>query len=179
MAINDPTTDPPAPLPDGWLEQQSPEVQSAIKGLRSENARWRIRHKAMSEKLAGGDPTTLAALQAENKALKTREKLRPVAQRHGIDLDVSEYMLKDKLATFDPGSDDAGDQLDEWMSALVGANPELKKVNIPQRSGGEFRGPGGPPSDQLTRTDLAAMRPEEVAAALAAGRLDSILGRRR
>ncbi len=162
MSDQTPGAPPPETFPREYVEE-----------LRREAGNARTKLKAAEAKLAAGGGEEK---DATIKGLKTQLALK--GNRHGVDPQIAAYMLREKLTAFDPDGEDAGETLDEWMDGLVGEHPELKKVSPPARSGGEFKGPAQV-SDQLSRRDLQAMRPEEVAAAMQAGRFNQLLGRQR
>lgn len=148
------------------------QTQDYIKSLRKEAAGQRIRLKnlANAETAITEKDRTIRDLKLSNALLK-----------HGAaDPEMVEFFLK-KEGQWDDLSPDDGDVLRDRVDDLLARRPELKQRATATRSssGTERGGPGlQPGSTQLTRSQLATMKPEAVEAALKDGRLNEILGRR-
>ncbi len=176
MAVNDPTGDttptPDAPSGDTWLTKQTPEVQSYVQSLRKENAGNRVKLRETEGKL-----TKLSDADKTIRDLRIGNQLL----RHGAaDPEMVEFFLKKEGKWDDIDPDDA-DGMKDRVDDLIARRPELKQQRsaLPRRSGtdGSTGGSGGPASNQVTRSQLANMSPEQVERALHDGNLNAILGR--
>lgn len=123
-------------------------------------------------------------LVAENRDLRIKASLHEVLHRHGVkNFALTKALLADSgaLSRLDVNSADFDEALDTAVGEALEENPELKG-----RMGGATAGRSGPDfttsgvrNDQISREELAGMSNEDIVRARAAGKLDSILGRRK
>jgi hypothetical protein len=194
------------PDSEGWLAKQTPEVQVAIRSLRTENAGWRTKHKNLEplanlgrefQKLAGsnGEPADPAALLESTKKqigekdlqirqLKVKGALSDLFVKHGVKPVARDILLgRGLLDDVDPDAPDFDKTMGGIIKKLADEVPELKVTATappPTRSGGDNMS-GAPPSQQWTMEQLVEARKmgknDEINAALKAGHLNSILKR--
>ena len=168
----EPQSDPTAAAEPSDFAALPPETQAYIRQLRKENAGQRIRLKSLAN--------TESVITEKDRTIRDL-KLSNVLLKHGAaDPEMIEFFLK-KEGQWDDLSPDDGDVLINRVDDLIARRPELRQRAAATRSGSgsERGGPGiQPGSTQLTRSQLATMKPEAVEQALRDGRLNEILGRR-
>jgi hypothetical protein len=117
------------------------------------------------------------AKDAELRQLRVEQAAERAARRAGADVDAlldSRGFIK-AIASLDPTADDFADRLGDAVDTALKTNPRLKAAapaptrTVPDPGG--TRDTGG----QLSRADLAHMKPEEIVEARKAGRLNSLL----
>jgi hypothetical protein len=118
----------------------------------------------------------------ENRSLKLRAGLAEKFHDMGLKPGITRAALLDggHMSRLESAVDasDFDEQIETTLGELVESMPELKGSGgpMPTRSSAQMRPPQND-SQILSREELAGMDPEEVAAALRSGKLDSILGR--
>jgi hypothetical protein len=187
---------------DNQQQQQLPPeaLHQELQKVRIEAAKYRTQNRDLRKLLStlsgdelpeGQAPPALPTLQqrvekmgAEHKAevrtLKIQKQLIAASAKRGIeDADYLEYQLgrSGQLDGLDPDAEGFADDLDERVAELLVNRPELRgrQRDIPITTGAQFR--PGPASNQISRSDLANMTPEEIDAARRSGQLNAILGR--
>jgi hypothetical protein len=174
--------------------------------LRRESGGYRLRNKgelaAAARKLSGAlgtpvaddadppdintlieqlDPAALKSKDGEIRGLKLRatlaEKFHSLGMKPGITraalLDAG-HMDRLQAAVDAP---DFEEQIETTLEELAENMPEVRgSGSAPTRSSAQFRPPQNDMA-QISREDLDGMEPEQVAAALRSGKLNSILGR--
>jgi hypothetical protein len=125
--------------------------------------------------------TALKAKDGEIRGLKLRASLAEAFHREGLKPGLARAALLDggHMSRLESAVDasDFDEQIETTLGELVESMPELRgSSTAPIRSSAQMRPPQND-SQILSRDELAGMDPEEVAAALRSGKLDSILGR--
>jgi hypothetical protein len=168
-------------------------AQKLITDVRGEAAKYRTEAKTAAEQAqaeltdrfakvfglkedAAADPEALAKAvsEAQQKAARSARELAifKAASTAGADpsrlLDSNSFMSS--VAGLDPSD---GAAVSAAIQAALTANPNLKAVQAAAASGTELGGSGE--TGQITEQQLAAMSPEQVAAALREGKLAHLL----
>jgi hypothetical protein len=162
---------------------------SVVRDLRNESIGYRLRLRETEAKLqeSANAAAELAVLKAEIKAEKIGSALTETATKLGISNSRLLRAALNDAGTLpnDPNGADFLPALEAAIQTAIEANPELKgqPINAPTRSGSDLttinRGPSVEPRQPITRNDLAAMKPEEIADRYAKGELNALLGRTR
>lgn len=153
------------------------------KGLLGEVARAMGLDPAASDFEPGKLGAALTDKQQEIRDLKVGKALAETLHRKGVAYEsakLARAVLSDAgiLRNLDPNAADFAEALETHVSEVMEEHPQLRGVARPAgRSGPDFT-TSGVHNDQISRDELAAMSPEQIVAARAAGHLDSILGRR-
>lgn len=175
-----PPTPPPVPQPPTWTPPQPAEHddgedlsrlpkkwQDEVRRLREESAKYRT--SARAERVRLHAYTTAAELGVNPAAL------------------LGSTAFAEAAKSLDPNGEDFPARLAETVQRILAANPWMAAQPPqpaeppapaapppPARSGGDF--PGSPGEGQpITEEQLARMKPEEIAAALQAGKLKHLL----
>lgn len=136
--------------------------------------------KSLAEQLAASQ-AALEQERAENaaklRALQVQAALPKALAKHNADPDLTEAVLARSgvLESLDPSAKNFTASLDAAVKAAVEGNPKLLITPPATRTGVEPTGSAGAAASQLSREQLAKMRPEEIAEALKAGRLQAVL----
>jgi len=158
--------------------------------VRSEAAEWRTKYRGLEEAYKGlGSPdeikNQLAQRDGTIREHKVNGKLSEVFTKHSAIPDLTRALLQtdpafSKLNPDDPEFDKT---VDSMVKVAVDKHPALKAGQAPPtppappRSGLPISGGGQPAPTQLTRENLKAMTPEQIADAVRKGELDQVLGR--
>jgi hypothetical protein len=163
------------PTPPADFASLPQATQDYIRGLRTENAKYRTRARDTEAqiKALGDAPQQIRSL-----------KLAVALRDHGAaDPELVEFLLRKEGKWDDLDGNDV-EVLRDRVDDLLARRPELKSQRRPPvvRSGSpnQTPGPGNPnPSGQLSRSELHGMTPEQVERHFREGNLDQILGRTR
>lgn len=119
----------------------------------------------------------LAARDAQLRTLTVRTSLPAAFAQHQADPELTTAVLtaSGALGKLDPAAPTFATDLASAVEAAVTANPRLKVAPVAARSGPEIPGRSGV-TDQLTLEQVRGMKPAEVEAARASGRLKNLLG---
>lgn len=115
------------------------------------------------------------ALTAENRTLKLDLGLERAIAKHGAKRSIRGLLVDNgSLGKLDPSKDDFEQTVEDLISETLQSAPEFRGPSVPTRSSAPFRPPVA--REQLSRSDLAFLSPEEIVKAREAGLLDELLG---
>jgi hypothetical protein len=176
---NDPALEPGGAEPS----RQETFSRGYVEELRRESAGHRTKNKELEARATAAEQKAGSA-DAEIKNLRLSVALTEEAMTMGIKPSQAKFYLHEagQWDDLDPAGKDFRQTLHDRLDSLRAENPELKagRSTLPTRSGtgGPTGGPGAGPSSQLTRSQVANMKPEAVEEALKRGDLNQLLGRR-
>jgi hypothetical protein len=155
-------------------------LRAELGRTRREAARYRQEARTLRE---GPEGAGVKALHGEIRDLKVRTGIAESLHKHGVARPalLRAYLIDSgAMQRLDPASADFSEQIDTAIGEALEAEPGLKgRGSTASVSGVEF--PGGSSqhtNNQLTREEVAAMSPEDVVKARAAGQLNNLLGRK-
>ncbi len=188
-----PTAAPAAPTQAAQPAAAEPKMFSAeyVRELREEAAGERVKRRALEEawKTVGPDPATvqaqLAGASGTIRQLKIDGALNNVFTKHGVVPDLTRAVLATvpEFGKLNPDDADFTKALDAMVQATTTKHPQLKAGQappppVPPRSGLPITGGGQVAPSQLSRENLKAMTPDQIADAVKRGELNDVLGRR-
>jgi hypothetical protein len=159
---------------------------SHVHRLNQEAAGWRLKLRQAEAELVTlkASAAELATLKAEARELKLNQAVTETANRLGADPRLTKAILSAEghLAGLNPDLPDFAAAITGLVQTVMESAPQIRRQPAgPMRSGSDLgtnnRGPNVQPREAITRADLTAMNPEEIASRYAKGDLDAVLGR--
>lgn len=191
VPFNPATLDPAA---RAYLDQQIADANHKARTQARDNAAEQAKKdllttlaKALGQNDAPTDPAQLTQQLTQtgqqNRQLQIQNALLGAAYKAGADGDLMTAVLtyNGKLSGLDPTAPDFAAQVQALVTSEMAANPRLAlnaAPTPPSPAAGGANSPGmasGAPTDKITMEQLKAMTPDEIDAALKAGKLKHLM----
>lgn len=148
------------------------DLQAQLAAANADRDKWKSmsrKHEATAKATPASDTGRIAALEARTEAAERKALTTTIAATKGVPVEVLHGADEDELNA----------SADRFLAAVTAAAAAKAPAPAPANDAAASGARGtavGSSVKQLTRADLAGMKPAEIVAAKAAGQLNDVLG---